>query len=296
MRNALSFLALLALPMLGCSNSHSVPPDRCDMTKVCLVTDTLGCCDGRGSEVSVCDVCPSGTVERADCRTAGCADPCTSPTRRPSGPGEDIGPAARCYQDMGSGCCGDQIFGGDVCGYCPAGSVSEYECAGFAPACGCGTTTRPAPAPPSEEPVSDAGVPPTDAGVPRADSGVPRADSGVPSDAGVPPSDAAIPPSDAGPPRALDECYTDLGPGCCGAYVGAPSECGCPPGSVTQSTCTAYSAGTGAEPPSDVPAFRAACRAILTDGGCGDIVEPNACGDCPAGSVPEWDCPTSTTI
>jgi len=286
LRNTLYFVAVLAVLALGCSNSHTTPPDRCDMTKVCLVTDALGCCDGRGSEVSVCDVCPSGTVERVACRTAGCADPCTGATPRPSGGGADIAPAARCYQDMGSGCCGDEIFGGDVCGFCPAGSVSEYECSGFAPACGCGMTERPAP-------IVDAGPLPTDAGVPPSDAGVPPSDAGVlPSDAGVLPADAGTPVPD---PMPLDECYTDLGPGCCGAYVGPSTECGCPPGSVTQSTCTAYSAGTAEPPVSDVPAFRAPCRALLTDGSCGDVIEPNACGECPAESVPEWEC-ASTTI
>lgn len=274
MPKSLLFAATLALA-LGCSNSHTAPPDRCDMTKVCLVTDSLGCCDGRGSEVSVCDACPGGTVERLECRTSGCDDPCTgtpssdasgdSARIRPPDEDTDFAPAARCYEDMGSGCCGDEIFGGDVCGSCPAGSVEEWSCSNFAPECGCGggiTGIRP---PGDEEP----GAP----------------DAGAPA------------PPDELPPLPPEECYADLGGGCCGAYVGAPTECGCPAGSVAQSTCGAYSAGTspdGEVPPmppgEDEPGFFAGCRSILVDGTCGDFAEPNVCGDCPADSVSEWEC------
>ncbi len=225
-------LASVSLSLVGCFSSKST---RCDATKTCFAADSLGCCDGRAAEVSVCEACPSGMIERSECRVTGCEERCEVPLN--------------CRQDLGDDCCGAPVFT-ESCEVCPAGSRPVSECtAGFIPTCGCPETVE-----------SDAGAPLPDAGADRRPS----------PDAGA-----------AEPPAA---CFTDLGEGCCGEYVGEPTSCGCPTGSIFEYECTGFPA-PGLLPPTE------ACREVLFEGCCGGIVERNACsGACPAGSVEESRC------
>lgn len=217
----------LSVSLLGCFSSK---PPRCDANKTCFAADALGCCEGRGTEVSVCDACPSGMIERSECRVTGCDDPCEVPLD--------------CRQDLGEGCCGAPVFS-ESCDVCPMGSRPASECsAGFVPTCGCAETVD--------------------------------SDAGAPADAGP-----AERPADPAPPVM---CYRDLGEGCCGDLVGEPTRCGCPEGSILEYECSSFPA-PGLVPPAEV------CRAVISDGCCGGIVERNACsGECPAGSVPESSC------
>ena len=216
-------LASLSISLLGCFNSR---PPRCDATKTCFAADSLGCCDPGGTEVSVCDACPDGMIERASCRVAGCDDPCEEPLN--------------CVQDLGEGCCGAPVFS-DSCDVCPMGSRPAAECAaGFVPTCGCAEATR---------------------------------DGG----AGRPAEDA-----DLAPPAA---CFQDLGEGCCGGYVGEPTRCGCPEGSVYEYECGSFAVMDAFRPPLEN------CREVVFDGCCGAIVERNACSlECPIGSIEESVC------
>ena len=224
-------LASLSISLLACFSSR---PPRCDANKTCFAADSLGCCEGRGTEVSVCDACPSGMIERTECRVSGCEDPCDEPLN--------------CVLDLGEDCCGAPVFS-ESCDVCPRGSRPARECAaGFVPTCGCAEATD-----------SDAGAPP-DAG------------------AGRPADEDAI----AEPPSA---CFQDLGEGCCGGYVGEPTRCGCPAGSIYEYECVSFPIGDPIVPPMEV------CREVIGPGCCGGIVERNACTfECPAGSVVESEC------
>lgn len=215
-------LASLSISLLGCFSSK---PPRCEATKTCFAADSLGCCDGAGTEVSVCDACPGGMIERASCRVTGCEDPCEEPLN--------------CVQDLGDGCCGAPVFS-ESCDVCPMGSRPAAECAaGFIPTCGCAEAT---------------------------------------ADGAGPPAEADI----AEPPAA---CFQDLGEGCCGSYVGEPTTCGCPTGSIYEYECVSFVAADAIVPPMED------CRAVISEGCCGGIVERNACSlECPAGSVVESAC------
>lgn len=214
-------LASLSVSLLGCFSSN---PPRCDADKTCFAADALGCCDGAGTDVSVCDACPSGMIERSECRVAGCEDPCDVPLD--------------CRQDVGDGCCGAPVFS-ESCDVCPMGSRPASTCsAGFLPACGCAET--------------------------------------VDRDAGRPAEDIAEP---------ISNCFQDLGEGCCGGYVGEPTSCGCPTGSIQEYECTSFAVMDALVPPAEN------CRAVISEGCCGGVVERNACTlECPIGSVPESVC------
>lgn len=278
-------LTALSVSLLGCFSSK---PPRCDATKTCFAADALGCCDGRGTEVSVCDGCPSGMIERTECRVSGCDDPCDVPLD--------------CRQDLGDDCCGAPVFS-ESCDVCPRGSRPASECAaGFIPTCGCAETVD-----------SDAGGPPFDggAGRPADDADIAEPPSacfqdlgegccggyvGEPTTCGCPmgstheyectsfvAGDAIVPP--------MEVCRAVISEGCCGGIV-ERNACTfeCPAGSVPESVCGEINdSGGGAEPPDDearpapIP-----CWEIDESGCCGAEVAPSSCtGLCPPGTSSE---------
>lgn len=291
-------LAVSALLAGGCFSSKS---NRCDARKTCFAADALGCCDGSSVEVSACDACPSGMIERSECRVAGCDDPCEIPLN--------------CVQDLGESCCGAPVFS-ESCDTCPMGSRPATSCGGFVPECGCFETTL---------------IPPEDDG---ADREAPRRSdvdcyvdlgegccgnlAGTEGECGcavgtVPQYECANfaveGDADFFP---VEVCRLNFGEGCCGDIVERNACSGeCPAGSVVESACDRFRPGSDArpaEPPMDEPAdppadagvpdagaddagapIRAVCYEVDADGCCGAEVEIDFCtGECPPGST--MDC------
>ncbi len=290
---ALAFL--LSFPLLGgCFSSGGTPdggvdagPDvdeRCRAQKMCAAVDAIGCC-GAPQAVSVCDPCPTGTIEQAECRTAGCNE-CDAPLI--------------CHRELEAGCCGVRV-GNTSCNVCPEGSMPVDDCGEHFPACGCGPEFDARPAP---------GVPvrPPDAGMPDASA---HADA-APFDAGRPECREDLGDgccgafvtyeSECGCPRgSIHEtectgsigdgiilpsvsCFQDLGGGCCGGFV-EPNACSgeCPAGTLDESSCAAHQSG---DAPAEAPPI-ALCHQDLGAGCCGDMVPLDACGACPEGSTQE---------
>lgn len=305
--------ALLAASLLlaGCFGSHG-RAERCDMTKECFVTDALGCCGATPTHVSACEECPSGSVVRTECVTSGCIDPC--------GGNADV-PSRACFIDMGGGCCGGEVFGGDACGACPVGSVSGAFCSSYAPECGC-AFARPAPPQPDDGDSPDEYPAEPGAGFECfIDLG-----SGCCGDYAMPWSnECGCPPGttssdlctgfggSATPVPSPLRCHVQYFEGCCGGSIVEVNGCGtCPPGTVIESSCDEIaddaarilppeadagagegSAGPGA-PPDGGDEPPPPCRVIGADGCCAfESVHPSSCtGTCPAGTVYEWDCAT----
>ncbi len=272
-------LVSLLMAVGGCFNS-SGNGGECDATRMCRVADSLGCCDGGGTEVSVCEPCPSGTVDSTMCRTAGCGPMCDDPVA--------------CRTDYGSGCCGDAVAALD-CDTCPAGSVVATSCAmDFPFECGCDSSERPMPMPePDPVPEPDPAPQPEPAPAPPISCHVNLGD-GCCGEAVGPMNSSCCPmgtiPSYEcgtfeGIRRIPTPCRIDLGGGCCGEMSSANACTGeCPEGSILESACTALTGGP--EPGGLVPL----CVEIDPMGCCGEYVAPDACGQCPAGAGYEGDC------
>lgn len=266
--SALTFTFVSALAFGGCFTGEP-EPDPCAETRRCVSADALGCCDGGGREVSVCqDSCPAGTIEENACRTAGCGMGCDTPLS--------------CRVDYGSACCGEAVFT-TSCDACPAGSVEASTCTADYPAeCGCDGIR--AFRPPADQ---EAVAPPSecfeDLGGGCCGAFVSAAVCGACPSGTVDQFTCDMMSGDRFAPPPVS-CREDLGGGCCGAEV-APNACtaGCPAGSVEASTCEDVSADRAAFPE---PAI---CFELTSDGCCGEPVEASACGGCPDGASTTCD-------
>lgn len=257
----------LAFPLLLAGCFVASTPDRCEETRVCMAANGLGCCDGAGIDVSVCETCPAGTVETYMCRTTGC-DTCTDPVS--------------CRIDFGEGCCGDAVFA-STCDACPAGSVLADSCTADFPAeCGCPGTIGPFVPPSDGRPAEDAIAPPSNC-VEDLGDGCCGAFVTADTACGCPPGtryeyECTMFGGGIAPPSS---CRTDLGGGCCGAAVEANAcTAMCPAGSIPAELCEAQAAPARPAPLD--------CFVLLADGCCStEIAEADACGVCPEGTSSE---------
>ena len=80
-----------------------------------------GCC-GEGVAAAGCGMCPAGSIPGTECAPMGGAPE----PARPIAP-----PTAFCREDLGGGCCGGDVEA-NICGMCPAGSISADSCVGDA--------------------------------------------------------------------------------------------------------------------------------------------------------------------
>lgn len=265
-------LALLPVFLFGCFTASTTPEDRCLERQVCAPVDSLGCCDGVGSEISVCESCPAGTVTESSCRTTGCTTGCETPIA--------------CRVDVGAGCCGDAVFT-TSCDTCPAGSVPADSCTDSFPSCGCDDARR------IRAPEEDPAPPPAC----RADLGNGCCGEIVGSEGMCGCAPGSIRESDCGqidgdaeaPGIIAPSCFADLGGGCCGDSVDSVA-CGmCPEGSVPASEC-APMAGAPEDPARPIMPPEFQCREDLGGGCCGGDVAANICGMCPAGSISADSC------
>lgn len=259
--------------MIGCFTVTD-PPDRCAERQVCAPVDSLGCCDGVGTEISVCDMCPTGTVTETSCRTAGCTMGCETPIA--------------CRVDVGAGCCGDVVFT-TSCDTCPAGSVAASTCTGEFPSCGCDDTRR------IRAPDESPALPLPDC---RVDLG-----NGCCGDLAGSQGECGCAPgtileeecgqfdNDISPGIVAPSCFENLGGGCCGGGI-APAACGmCPAGSIPGSECAPMAGAPEPDPdPARPIAPPAGCREDLGGGCCGGDVVANVCGMCPTGSIRADSC------
>jgi hypothetical protein len=247
-----ALLLILLVPLAGCFESHF---GSCTETRACIRVDAIGCCTvARPTLVAVCDACPDGTVEVDACRSGGCEVVCDEPMQ--------------CREDLGAGCCGDEVPGG--CEACPAGSVTVGSCESEFPECGCDEMRR-FPVPGDTLCFSQITEACCDSGdaVPALMCGCPDgylAESSCTFDGDI----------------IETECYRDLGNGCCGEAE--LSLCGvCPAGTLLD--CAAVieagkdrAGGAPQEPPRE-------CLIEMDDGVCGCPIDFDACGQCPAGST-----------
>lgn len=287
--------AAFALLTAGCFSSK---PPRCDAQKTCFAADSLGCCTGSGVDVSVCEACPEGRIERTECRTSGCDDPCEVPLN--------------CVQDLGDACCGAPVFS-ESCDVCPMGSRPASTCGSFVPECGCAEATL---LPPEDEADREAPRRPPVECYENLGDGCCGNVVGSEGECGCPAGTVTLEEcgSFASPDAFFpaEVCRLNFGMGCCGDVVERNACSGeCPAGSVIESECDRFRTGGGEAPPSDpadppeedagpadagvpeadagAPPIRAVCYEVDADGCCGAEVEIDFCtGDCPPGST--MDC------